>query len=115
MLVVDEVVPDELGLDEEFLTAGQRQAYGRFEGSPSVEDLQRCFLLDDEDRRLVAKGRGDANRLGFPLQLTTVRYFRGGGGPAASPAGAAAGGEGAGAAGGARGAGGAYPVLADRG
>ncbi|HET9657416.1 MAG TPA: hypothetical protein VFP72_18835 [Kineosporiaceae bacterium] len=29
---------------EEFLTAGQRAAYGRFEGPPSVEDLRRCFL-----------------------------------------------------------------------
>jgi Domain of unknown function (DUF4158) len=50
-------------------------AFGRFVGPPSLEDLERCFRLDDADRKLVAKRRGDADRLRFALLLTTVRYL----------------------------------------
>ena len=58
-----------------FLTAGQVEAYGRFVETPPIEDLERFFLLDDADRKLVDTRRGAANRLGFALQLTTVRYL----------------------------------------
>ena len=61
--------------DKPFLTAKQLAAYGKFEGSPSSEELERFFWLDDEDRKLVGKRRGDASRLGFCLQLTTVRFL----------------------------------------
>jgi Domain of unknown function (DUF4158) len=58
-----------------FVTAGQVAAYGRFVGPPSVEELERFFFLDDADRGLVARRRGDGSRLGFALQLTTVRFL----------------------------------------
>jgi hypothetical protein len=37
-------------------------------------DLERVFFLDDEDRVLMGRHRGEHMRLGFALQLVTVRW-----------------------------------------
>lgn len=57
----------------EFLSDEQVAAYGRFTGSWPRAELERFFFLDDDDLRQVAHRRGDHNRLGFALQLGTVR------------------------------------------
>jgi hypothetical protein len=59
----------------EFLSDDEAAAFGRYAGPPSRAELDRMFYLDDEDLRLTARRRGDHMRLGFSLQLTTVRYL----------------------------------------
>ncbi|TCN44213.1 uncharacterized protein DUF4158 [Kribbella orskensis] len=58
----------------EFLTDERAESYGAFRLEPSRPELERFVLLDDEDRRLIGKRRGDHSRLGFALQVCMVRY-----------------------------------------
>jgi Domain of unknown function (DUF4158) len=62
-----------MGVD---LRAGDlASAYGRFAGEPSRVELERFFFLDDAARGLVEERRRESHRLGFAVQLTTVRFL----------------------------------------
>jgi len=58
-----------------FLTYEQNQAYASYPDELSQEQLDKYFYLDDKDIELIDACRRDYNKLGYALQLTTVRFL----------------------------------------
>ncbi|WP_262371310.1 Tn3 family transposase [Streptomyces sp. WAC01526] len=59
----------------ECLSDEQAEAYGTFAEEPTRPELERFFFLDEVDRDLIALRRTEHHRLGFALQMCTVRYI----------------------------------------
>jgi len=70
------VTPDARVLRFPSATGGMgARDYGRFMRGLSPDELAGCFFFSDDDRGRIATRRGDVSRLGFAVQLGTVRYL----------------------------------------
>ncbi len=59
----------------EFLSDEQASVYGQFGREPTQAELERFFFLGDADRRRVQVRRGDHHRVGFGVQVGTIRFL----------------------------------------
>jgi len=59
----------------DFVTETQVASYGQYPETLSDQDLAQYFYLDATARQQIATSRGTANRLGYALQLTSLRYL----------------------------------------
>jgi Domain of unknown function (DUF4158) len=69
------VTPDARVLQFPPSATARPQDYGQFTRELSADELAGCFCFSDDDQRQIARRRGDVNRLGFAVQLGTVRYL----------------------------------------
>lgn len=58
-----------------FLSEEQKKNYGCFCGDPSSQQLNQYFLLDDRDKAIIDSLRTDTNKIGFSVQLCTLRFL----------------------------------------
>lgn len=58
----------------DFLSPAQQENYGKYPSDLTAEFIANYFFLDDKDKEWIKSKRGQFSRLGYALQLTTVRY-----------------------------------------
>ncbi|MFC9460947.1 DUF4158 domain-containing protein [Streptomyces sp. NPDC056983] len=58
-----------------FLSEEQRRRFGHFTEDPDKGQLAESFLLDQTARRRAMAARGARNRIGWAVQLGTIRYL----------------------------------------
>ena len=58
----------------QLLTDEQARRYGTFQGDPSSEQLPRFFEFDPAERASIGRHRSDTARLGYAVQLGSVRF-----------------------------------------
>ncbi|MFK7933641.1 MAG: DUF4158 domain-containing protein, partial [Saprospiraceae bacterium] len=58
-----------------FLSADQLNKYGRYNGAPTREQLAHHFYLSTSDLKWINMHRRPHNKLGFALQLCTLRFL----------------------------------------
>ena len=49
--------------------------YGRYPATLTADQLHHYFRFDDQDRQALTQKKGKHNRLGYALQLATVRFL----------------------------------------
>ncbi len=59
----------------QFLTKAEREQLSTFPSSPSSEDIITFFTFSPPDLKLINKCSTNYNKLGFALQLGTLRYL----------------------------------------
>lgn len=59
----------------EFLTDEQRLKYKSFPQNLTIDEIARCFLLSNYEKTLIYRLREPHNRLGYAIQLGTVRLL----------------------------------------
>lgn len=62
-------------VQELFISLSDRENLNRFPSDIPEDDLIAFFTLSTTDKALLVNKRKDHNRLGFALQLCTVRYL----------------------------------------
>ena len=62
-------------MPRQFLTLAEREQLSSFPPSPTEDEIITFFTLSTKDLNLINKRNGDYNRLGFALQLGTLRYL----------------------------------------